>query len=253
MQSTPGNRRQGLSSWESGLWRRRGWWGRRIVKDPLHPKAPPRLVQTGSPHRLKTIFNTNLRTSYAAGRWERIQRAKGELPYLRYVAVLDDRTRDNHAAWHGTVLPVDDAFWRSHYPPNGWGCRCIVQQLDDDDLERYGYEVTGRPAGWSRTREWTNKRTEKTLNVPIGIDPGWGHNTGILRSQVKLNRLNMRLDELAGPERRGPGGEEDDSGGAAAHGVQGFRDRGRGRRLARGRGSGEGAGGDWGEVEDIGG
>ena len=33
--------------------------------------------------RTRVIFNTNLRTAYAAGRWKQIQRVKGRRPYLR--------------------------------------------------------------------------------------------------------------------------------------------------------------------------
>ena len=158
---------------------RRGWWGRMPVLDPVTGEV--RMVQLGSKHRLRTIFDVNLNTSYAAGRWERIEELKERLPYLRYVAVLDDRTRDEHRAWHGTVLPVDHPFWETHYPPNGWRCRCIVQQLGEDDLERYGYEVTKPPGDARRTRQWVNKRAGEVRQVPVGIDPGWDHNVGLVR------------------------------------------------------------------------
>ena len=76
--------------------RRRGWWGRQMMTDPLTGKE--RLVQLGSVHRLRTIFDTNLRTSYAAGQWQRILRVKDDLPYLRYVGVLDSRIRPQDRA-----------------------------------------------------------------------------------------------------------------------------------------------------------
>ena len=135
---------------------RRGWWGRAPMLDPVTGET--RIVQLGSPHRLRTIFETNLRASYAAGRWERIQRVAERLPYLRYVAVLDGRTREEHAAWHGTVALASDDFWRGHaLSPNGWGCRCLVQQLGEEDHERFGYEITGPPSNARDTRPHVNE------------------------------------------------------------------------------------------------
>ena len=92
------------------LLRARGWWGRQEMIDPQTGETC--IVQLGSPHRLRTIFDTNIRTSYARGRWQRIESVQADLPYLRYVAVLDQRTRPEHLAWHGTVLPVDHPFWQ---------------------------------------------------------------------------------------------------------------------------------------------
>ena len=149
----------------------KGWWGRKDMLDPLTGQL--RNVQLGSPRRLRIIFDTNLRTSYARGRWERIERVAEERPWLRYVAVLDERTRPDHAAWDGTVLRWDDPFWNSHYPPNGWRCRCLVQQLSDDDLAAFGFDPSpGPPPGSQVTRPWTNKRTGKLHHIPVpGLTP----------------------------------------------------------------------------------
>jgi SPP1 gp7 family putative phage head morphogenesis protein len=153
----------------------KGWWGRQRVTDPATGES--KTAQLGSPRRLKTIFDVNLRTSYAAGRWARIQRVKEARPYLRYVAVQDQRTRPEHAAWHGTILPVDDPWWEKHYPPNGWNCRCTAQQLSQRDLDRYGFEVDDdAPAGGDV--QWTNPRTGEVVSVPEGVDPGFGYNVG---------------------------------------------------------------------------
>ena len=156
--------------------RARGWWGRQEMIDPLTGER--RLVQLGSPRRLRTIFDTNIRMATAHGRWTRIQRLKRVMPYLRYVAVLDARTRPDHALWHGTVLPVDHPWWETHYPPNGWHCRCLVVQLSDDDLRRYGYSVSPDPV--VSARPWTNRRTGEIVQVPSGIDPGFAHNVGLV-------------------------------------------------------------------------
>ena len=102
----------------------KGWWGRQKMVDPLTGKV--RTVQLGNYHRLRTIFDTNLRTSYARGRWEMIERQAERAPWLLYDAVNDERTRPDHLAWDGTLLRWDDPFWQTHYPPNGWRCRCRV-------------------------------------------------------------------------------------------------------------------------------
>lgn len=82
----------------------------------------------------------------AAGRWEqgqRLQRASpGRRYYFRYVTADDERVRPSHAAWHGIILPVDHWFWRTHWPPNGFNCRCDIVIVTDRDLVRYGWTVT---------------------------------------------------------------------------------------------------------------
>ena len=161
------------------LLQEKGWWGRTEAVDPLTGEI--RNVQLGSPRRLNTIFDTNVRTAHAAGRWERIERTKGARPFLLYVAVIDDRTRPEHRAWHHIVRPVDDSFWSSFYPPNGWHCRCIVRQLSQRDLDRRGFVVSSDAevsAFMKNTRRHRNKRTGKVESVPKGISPGFNYNVG---------------------------------------------------------------------------
>lgn len=178
-----------------------GWWGQKIQTDPDAGKK--RVVQLGSPRRLRTIWQTNLRTAYAHGRWQRIQRLKRELPFIRYVAVEDGRTRPEHLAWHGVVLPADDPWWHTHYPPNGWNCRCTVMQLSRSALKRYGYQVTGsRPPFSYQKVPWVNKRTGKVHQIPRGIDPGWSHNVGNVSLEKDaagafISKIDRAPDDLA--------------------------------------------------------
>lgn len=171
----------------------KGWWGRKKMVDPRTGKE--KLVQLGSPHRLRTIYHTNLRSAYAAGGWERIQRVKKTRPYLRYVAVMDDNTRDQHRTWHNIILPVDHPFWQQFYPPNGWGCRCTVQQLSERDLERRGLKITPDDTLPKAQKDFTNKRTGEIIKVPAGIDPGFGFNIGQARMRALTPPLlNRPLD-----------------------------------------------------------
>ena len=157
---------------------RRGWWGRAEMRDPLTGEM--REVQLGSPRRLNTIYDTNLRTAYSAGHWDRIRDNERSAPYVMYSAVLDGRTRAQHRAWNGKVLRADDPWWKTHTPPNGWNCRCTVIQLSKRDLNKMG-KTGPDEAPPSPTREWTNPRSGEVLRVPVGVDPGWGYAPGASR------------------------------------------------------------------------
>jgi len=153
----------------------KGWWGRKAMADPQTGEV--RKVQLGSPRRLRIIYDINIRMAHAAGDWAKIERLADRRPWLMYDAVMDGRTRPLHRAWSGTVLRWDDRWWDTHYPPNGWRCRCMVRQLSDRDLDRYGFKPAAR-APTIDTRPWYNPRTGEVIHVPEGIDPGFGYNVG---------------------------------------------------------------------------
>lgn len=155
--------------------------------------------------RTRTIFETNLRMAYAAGKWQQAQATADEFPYLRYVAVLDDRTRPDHRTWHGTILPVGHPWWRTHYPPNGWGCRCTVQQVNDRDLRRRGWRVQPEaprdPLVPKQVRDIDGTRT---VQVPRGIDPGFAYNVGEARqglpaAQIAARQVALKYADLDPP------------------------------------------------------
>jgi SPP1 gp7 family putative phage head morphogenesis protein len=152
-----------------------GWWGKKAMTDPQTGEVVN--AQLGSPNRLRVIYRTNMRTSHAAGRWARIQRNKKSFPLLRYVSVMDGRERVEHRAWHNTVLPVDDVWWETHYPPCDWGCRCRAIPLNQRMLDRKKLSVTDKPAHFG-TRQWTNKRTGEIRTIEKGIGAGWDYNPG---------------------------------------------------------------------------
>lgn len=131
--------------------------------------------------RSRVIFDTNLRTAYAAGRWSQIQRTKAARPYLRYVHVEEQpHPRWQHHLWHNTVLPVDDPWWLTHFAPNGWGCKCTVQSLSERDLKRYGLTVSPHaPASPLVDRVINTASGKVTVKVPQGIDPGFAYNPGV--------------------------------------------------------------------------
>ncbi len=177
----------------------KGWWGRQIVSDPATGEERP--AQLGSTRRLRTIFDTNMRVSYAAGHWESFERNKAARPFLRYVAILDERTRPLHRARHNLVLPVDHPYWDRWAPPCGWNCRCTLQSLsqrDVDRLKREGEDLRFEPPA-DTFRNFVNKRTGEVSRVPDGIDPGWAYNPGKAghRASSALEKLIDAPPDLA--------------------------------------------------------
>jgi len=152
----------------------KGWWGKKELPDPVTGEV--KSVQLGSPRRLRIIYDTNMRMSQAVGEWSRIMRNADTAPYLRYTAILDGVTRPLHRKWNGTILPVTHAWWRTHYPPNGWHCRCSTIQLSAHDLTAMGWEVSPDPSDEEIT--YTNERRDEVTTVPVGIDPGFAYNPG---------------------------------------------------------------------------
>ncbi|MEO0034833.1 MAG: hypothetical protein RLZZ501_856 [Pseudomonadota bacterium] len=152
----------------------KGWWGRAPAPDPKTGTAPP--SQLGSPRRLKTIFDVNLRMAYAAGKWAQAERTRDTHPYVQYSAILDDHTREDHRRWNGTVVPLDSPWLDTHTPPCGWNCRCTLRPLSRHDLAEEGLKVEEPSPG--KTVTFQNARTGEVSEVPEGIDPGFGYNPG---------------------------------------------------------------------------
>ncbi|HAT7513526.1 TPA: hypothetical protein JAV82_001269 [Kluyvera ascorbata] len=196
---------------------KRGWWGVQMMDDPLTQET--RSVQLGSDRRLRTIYDTNMRTARSAGQWERIERTKRAMPYLLYTLGPSREHRQEHLQWADLCLPVDDPFWQTHIGPNGWGCKCGVrqvskyeyQQLQQNGVTRNVQQLDdgGNPTGQVirqsvpvRTEapaikkvKWVNKRTGEEEMVPQGIEPGWDYNPGTGR-RVKLER-QLQLKQQA--------------------------------------------------------
>lgn len=137
----------------------------------------------GRDWRSRVIYETNLNTSYAAGRWQQLQ----EAPYWQYQhADWVTHPRPQHQAWDGLVLSKDDAFWQTHFPPNGWGCNCSVRGLWARDLKRLGKSAPDvAPQVQWLDREIGQRSTlgPRQVRVPEGIDPGFEYAPGKARLQ----------------------------------------------------------------------
>lgn len=155
----------------------KGWWGDIEVKDP---ETGQTRITTFDDRRLKLIYDVNMRQAFAAGRWQRIEDTKKRFPFIIYWTMEDEHVRASHRPWDALVLPVDDPWWDTHFPPNGWGCRCYAHAIDQkgiDKLRKAGVKIrtTAPPTDWVT---YVNPRTGEIQPIPRGIDPGFAYNPG---------------------------------------------------------------------------
>lgn len=112
--------------------------------------------------RTRVIYGTNMHVSYAAGRL--VQLRDPELqklaPFWMYRHSGAEHPRLQHKAWDKLTLPANDPWFKTHYPPNGWGCGCRVVAVSARDIARMGGRIEIPPEGTD------------------GIDEGWDYMPG---------------------------------------------------------------------------
>lgn len=84
---------------------------------------------------LQAEYQTAKRGAQMAHLWAKFQEQKHLFPNLVYRTVGDSRVRPEHATLNGVIKPIDDPFWRTYYPPNGWRCRCTVMNTAEKASE----------------------------------------------------------------------------------------------------------------------
>ena len=96
-----------------------------------------------SQSQIETIYATEVARRYHGGRRQMDMRRWGDIWGFRYVTMRDDRVRPTHASWEGTVLKKGNRFWKTHYPPCGWRCRCQIVTI----YKTPGYKPREVPPG----------------------------------------------------------------------------------------------------------
>lgn len=159
--------------------------------------------------RSNIIYQTNLRASYAAGRYAQLTEPDflKRHPYWEYQhsdAVI--APREQHVAWDGLILPASDDWWRTHWPPNGWGCRCRVRALSKEQAEQRQEALSKgkRIRGEKKEYQWKDRFGRKHW-IPDGIDPGWNYPPGgsvAEQTRTALRRRGAVKRLLKPPPRR---------------------------------------------------
>ncbi|MGA0610557.1 PBECR2 nuclease fold domain-containing protein [Caldimonas sp. KR1-144] len=168
----------------------------------------------GREWRSRVIYETNLTTSYAAGRNEQLRNGP-RTPFWQYVhADWVEHPRAQHVAWDGLVLDASDPWWEQHFPPNGWGCQCSVRGLSLRDLEQLGKSGPDQAPEVTMVEHTIGQRSPngpRKVRVPEGIDPGFEYTPGAsrLNSSIPPQRPEPPLPGNQGgpglPNLRAPG------------------------------------------------
>lgn len=140
--------------------------------------------------RTQIMLQTNVSVAHHRGHWQAMNSpaVKKARPYLRYLASSSRRRRPKHTTWVNTILPIDDPWWDTHYPPNGFGCKCGVVSMDKEDRDEFLQDekdnkhpprTTPKKDG---TYTWEDSAGKKH-EIPKHIDPGWDYNVGKMSSK----------------------------------------------------------------------
>ena len=89
------------------------------------------------PARLNTVFRTNLFSAYTIGQLDQVSQMPDRFPMWRYVAILDDRTRESHRQLNGLIFKQGEG----PIPPIDYNCRCTAQFLHIYEIERLNPDV----------------------------------------------------------------------------------------------------------------
>ncbi len=87
---------------------------------------------------LDTNLRTATRSSFYAARYNKLQDPEllSIYPAYRYKTQEDERVRDEHTILNNSVYLANDPIWQEIWPPNGWNCRCYIEEIDAEEFSQ---------------------------------------------------------------------------------------------------------------------
>lgn len=147
--------------------------------------------------RTRTIYTTNMKTSYAAGRWAQmtdpdVLKAR---PYWVYKHRTVENPRLSHKSWHDLVLPAMHPWFQTHWAPNGFGCNCTIISINGRQLAAMGKTGPDTPPN-DGTYDYTVPSTGEVVTLPKGVQYGWDYAPGRRAAETAMAARLNRLDGL---------------------------------------------------------
>jgi hypothetical protein len=133
--------------------------------------------------RTRVIYTTNIRASYAAGRYAQLNDPDllKVRPYWKYNhSDTVAHPRELHQSWDGTVLHYTHSWWLTHFCPNGYGCQCYITAVRASEYKGYAAPDDGT---YTKT-----DRYGATHILPNGVDYGFDYAPGS-KTDTSLRQL----------------------------------------------------------------
>jgi SPP1 gp7 family putative phage head morphogenesis protein len=144
---------------------------------------------SASRKKAELLLRTHGYQAYAVGKHAEQTASAAALPWWKYVSVGDGKVRDAHRALDGKIFRSDDPFWKDHYPPWDFGCRCQVVAVTAQEVARI--EAAEEAAG----------KSEAERSVPRG-DTLEGARKGRLNTgPYGVADVRAPVDKVAGTDR----------------------------------------------------
>ena len=128
--------------------------------------------------RSKVIYQTNMLTAAAAAQERQAREMPEVFTHAKYVCMMMPTSREQHKAWNGTVLPVNDPWWEKHSPPNGFGCLCEKEFISKYEMKAGLEKETKAPT---------------PANDTTNIGENWDYSIG--DADAENQRLKEQLEE----------------------------------------------------------
>ncbi|WP_447412154.1 phage head morphogenesis protein [Acinetobacter baumannii] len=170
---------QTLEQWKANITptlQEKGWWGKKTV---INPEGREQEVQLGSPRRLRTIYDTNMQSAFAAGRYKAMLAGAETRPFWEWRHITISNPRKQHVALNGRLFRFDDPFWNVAYPPSEWGCKCRV-------IARSAREVEGKEI-------LSGEGNESDIYERVGVDRNTGADVIVKRTQFDIPTKDGKL------------------------------------------------------------
>lgn len=167
------------------------------AKDAIAQELEADLGEEGAARRAGVLLRHHVNQVYQAGRKRALDAQKKIFTHWEYMTTGDENVRDSHRELDGLILPADDPFWDTHFPPWEFGCRCRVRGLLKEEVMDIEAEDEGKAPEDQRVVKGARLDKLRQRNI---LDKGPGKQIDITPpSNMEPEKYRTRVQDFAIP------------------------------------------------------